>query len=423
MKTAPPSDLTALAKKRKAPIWGTLSVSAAIHAAIFALLGGVVLFKVLERPPAQFKPPPPVPPSAKIEPRKLEFKVKMQEQQRRGGRPTVSPRITANGISSISLPEIKADIQPIKERVQASFKSTGVGGTGSGVGSGTGGGGGLGLGMSTINMFGVTATAERIAILVDLSPSMVEDEKGGVDGYTALKGEIAKVISGLSPGSFFNVIFFAKNVDVFKSELVIASNENKQAAVDFLKIYYTNRDTPTVTGLTGNYHPKKELPSPGGPTRTDLAIAAAFEFGADGIFLISDGNHWIHTPWEPGEKEKAEKENEANAKQIEARKEADEKEDKKRAKRGLPPKVVEGRGYKRGPGRYNDKDVIAFLQQCSDEEYKPKNKPAPRVYCFGYATTPKEETFMQTVSQKFKGRFKKFRPLVKPIEEERVKVH
>lgn len=422
MNPAPLPDLTELAKKRKAPIWGTLSISAAIHAALFALLGGVVLFKVLERPPAQFKPPPPVPPSAKIEPRKLEFKVKMQEQQRRGGRPTVSPRITASGISSISLPEIKADIQPIKERVQSSFKTSGVSGTGAGVGSGTGGGGGLGLGVSTINMFGVTATAERIAVLVDLSPSMVEDEKGGVDGYTALKGEIAKVIKGLSPGSFFNVIFFAKNVDVFKPELVIASNENKQSAVDFLKHYYTDRDKPTETGLTGNYRPKKELPSPGGPTRTDLAIAAAFEFGADGIFLISDGNHWIHRPWEPGEQEKAEKENKAREREIQARIEEDEKEAKKRAKRGLPPKVVEGKGYRKGPGRYNDKEVIEFLQRCSDEDYKPKNKPAPRVYCFGYATTPQEETFMQTVSQKFKGRFKKFRPLVEPIEEDRVRV-
>jgi hypothetical protein len=65
--TAKPQDF---ATKRKQPILGTFSISLAIHAAVIALLGGVVVFKVLERPPAQFKPPPPPPKTTKIEPQK-----------------------------------------------------------------------------------------------------------------------------------------------------------------------------------------------------------------------------------------------------------------------------------------------------------------------------------------------------------------
>ena len=54
--TANPQDFVT---KRKQPLLGTFSISVLIHAAVVALLGGVVVFKVLERPPAQFKPPPP----------------------------------------------------------------------------------------------------------------------------------------------------------------------------------------------------------------------------------------------------------------------------------------------------------------------------------------------------------------------------
>ncbi len=46
------------------------------------------------------------------------------------------------------------------------------------LGSGTGSGG-LGLGTSTVSFFGIQAAGERIAFIIDLSRSMVEDDKGG----------------------------------------------------------------------------------------------------------------------------------------------------------------------------------------------------------------------------------------------------
>ena len=45
--TANPQDFVT---KRKQPLLGTFSISVLIHAAMIALLGGVVVFKVLERP-------------------------------------------------------------------------------------------------------------------------------------------------------------------------------------------------------------------------------------------------------------------------------------------------------------------------------------------------------------------------------------
>ena len=108
---------------------------------MIALLGGVVVFKVLERPPAQFKPPPPPPKTTKIEPRKLQHKIKIREQQQNSGRPRVSPRLTANRVSGISLPEIEVDpmAEPVKTNIQKNIgKNFSANGLGTGFGTGTG---------------------------------------------------------------------------------------------------------------------------------------------------------------------------------------------------------------------------------------------------------------------------------------------
>ena len=188
------ANLEDFANKRKQPILGTFSLSVIIHAAIIALLGGVVVFKVLERPPAQFKPPPPPAKTTKIEPRKLQHKIKIREQQQNSGRPRVSPRLTANRVSGISLPEIEADpmAAPVKSNIQKNIgKNFSMGGLGTGLGSGTGSGG-LGLGTSKVSFFGIQAAGERIAFIIDLSRSMVEDDKGGLNGINVLKNELKR---------------------------------------------------------------------------------------------------------------------------------------------------------------------------------------------------------------------------------------
>ncbi|HEY5768439.1 MAG TPA: hypothetical protein VIS71_01220, partial [Terrimicrobium sp.] len=257
-----------LASKRKQPILGTFSLSVIIHAAIIALLGGVVVFKVLERPPAQFKPPPPPAKVTKIEPRKLQHRIKIREQQQNSGRPRVSPRLTANRVSGISLPEIEVDpaAAPVKSNIQKNIgKSFSMGGLGSGLGSGTGSGG-LGLGTSTVSFFGIQAAGERIAFVIDLSRSMVEDDKGGLKGINVLKNELKGMVEKLNDGTFFNLIFFDENVDLFKPKLVIAKPATKKEADDFISPYYAdfgkqviqnysqeNRNWPPATRLR-NYH-------------------------------------------------------------------------------------------------------------------------------------------------------------------------
>ena len=377
--TANPQDF---ATKRKQPLLGTFSISVLIHAAIIALLGGVVVFKVLERPPAQFKPPPPPAKTTKIEPRKLQHKIKIREQQQNSGRPRVSPRLTANRVSGISLPEIEDPMaEPVKSNIQKNIgKNFSMAGLGTGLGSGTGSGG-LGLGTSNVSFFGIQAAGERIAFVVDLSRSMVEDEKGGLNGVNVLKTELKNMVDKLNDGTFFNLIFFDDNVDLFKPKLVVAKSGTKKEADDFISPYYSEygkellqnysedkRDWPSATRLRNYTMPmlqaagKYVSESGHRNSQIDAPLVAAFQMQADTIFIISDGAPIFERALFGKELEEYErrlkeaqerwaKVTEKERQNIEkANKESSEKywkevdaENTKRARRGLPPKVSRAR--------------------------------------------------------------------------------
>jgi len=456
--TANPQDF---ATKRKQPILGTFSLSVAIHAAVIALLGGVVVFKVLERPPAQFKPPPPPAKTTKIEPRKLQHKIKIREQQQNSGRPRVSPRLTANRVSGISLPEIEVDpmAEPVKSNIQKNIgKNFSMAGLGTGLGSGPGSGG-LGLGTSTVSFFGIQAAGERIAFIIDASRSMVEDDKGGLDGYTVLKNELKTMVQRLNDGTFFNLIFFDDGVDLFKPKLVVAKPPTKNEADTFIAPYFAEygkellqnyseqkREWPSATRLRNYSLPMLESSAKyvtgGGHknSQIDAPLAAAFQMRADTIFIISDGypiferalfgkeledyarrvkdaeEKWAKLS--RSDREKLEKNSKENAdkywKEFDA-------ENVKRARRGLPPKVFE----EGGPGgftpnvvppRLSPEQTIEYIRAIAVELYGGAEKKLPKIYTVAYGADAKGEAFLQSLAREFHGRCRKIRGLAPPVK-------
>src|SRR4029434_2368219 len=171
-------------------------------------------------------------------------------------RPRVSPRLTANRVSGISLPEIEVDptAEPVKTNIQKSLgKNFSKDGLGTGFGSGTGAGG-LGLGTSNVSFFGLTAKGERIAFIVDLSRSMVEDDKGGLNGINVLKTELKDMVEKLNDGTFFNLIFFDEHVDVFKPQPVIAKAGTKKEADAFISPYYSEYGKELLQNYSEDKH-------------------------------------------------------------------------------------------------------------------------------------------------------------------------
>jgi von Willebrand factor type A domain len=453
-------DLQELATKRKQPLLGTFSVSVLIHAAIIAILGGVVVFKVFERPPAQFKPPPPPAKTTKIEPRKLQHRIKIREQQQNSGRPRVSPRLTANRVSGISLPEIDVDpmAAPVKSNIQKNIgKNFSMGGLGSGLGSGTGSGG-LGLGTSTVSFFGIQAAGERIAFVVDLSRSMVEDDKGGLNGINVLKSELKGMVEKLNDGTFFNLIFFDSDVDIFKPKLVVAKPGSKKEAADFISPYYSDfgkevlqkysqddRSWPSATRLHNYNLPMFEATAKyvnpgGGNTQIDAPLAAAFQMQADTIFIISDGAPTFERALFGKELEEfqrrvaeaADRKAKLSAKELErmekSNKESAEKywkdidaENAKRARRGLPPKVFEnggpgGVGFDVGRPTLTPSQIIDYIHAIAVEVYGDPKK-MPKIYTVAYGADAGGDAFLQSLAREFHGRYRKIRGLAPPVKD------
>lgn len=231
------------------------------------------------------------PPMKSYEPRKLEFKVKVSKQQRSSSRPSMAPRlVSTRTTASITMPEIKMDAKAVKTSFQPKFKA--FGGTGLGSGLGTGYGlSGFGNGVSAFDFFGIRGRGDRIAILVDVSISMVEDDKGGPRGYARVKNRINEVIDALNAGAMFNIIVFADAASAFETNVVVATEDNKTKAKMFLRGFNTEGNY----GLTsGNLQPANiGIPTAGGSTRLDIALTAAFEQGADTILIISDGKPMV----------------------------------------------------------------------------------------------------------------------------------
>ena len=263
----------------------SLYISLGLHLALLFSAGAIVISHIFYNRESTFKGTPP-PPKA-YDPRQLEFKVRVTKQARSSSRPSLAPRMVSSKAGlDLALPEIKVDAKVIKTSFQSKFKA--VSGRGIGAGLGTGyGTAGFGVGVSSVNFFGIQARGEKVAILMDVSVSMVEEEKGGPAGYARVKQRCEEVMDALSDGSLFNAIVFADAASAFTTNLVIASTDNRSKAKLFIRQFNTEGNY----GLSqGNLSPSEiGLKAYGGTTRLDLALTAAFEQGADTILVISDG--------------------------------------------------------------------------------------------------------------------------------------
>ncbi|MDZ4198893.1 MAG: hypothetical protein U1E27_06360, partial [Kiritimatiellia bacterium] len=219
-------------------------------------------------------------------PKDMEHRVKVQRRQKSSSRPQITPRMVSTRLSSFALPEIMVDPKLVKTSFQAEFKPV----SGMGMGAGLGGGlglGGFGSGVSEFDFIGIRGRGERIAILVDVSESMVEPQVGGVAGFNRVKGRINEVIDSLNPGTLFNVIAFADAASSWQKELVPATDVNKRQAKMWLQPFNASEKNAGLT--SGNIQPSKiGLPSDGGTTRLELGLTAAFDNRADTILVSGD---------------------------------------------------------------------------------------------------------------------------------------
>ncbi len=436
-----------LSEKNRKILWTVLLVSLAVHLVAGLIFGSIVIMRALSEEKIVFSVPPT--PRKSYEPRKLEHKVKVQKRQRSSSRPTMVPRMVAMRQSNVSLPDIKVDQRVINTSFQPKFKS--VSGKGVGVGLGTGYGiGGFGPGVSTFDFFGIRGRGDKVALLVDVSTSMVEEQMGGVEGYMKVKSRVGKVIDALSEGAIFNVIVFGDASDAFFKKLEIASVKHKKDAKDYLRPFNTEGNW----GLAqGNVKAEgRGLQADGGSTRLDLALTAAFQQGANTILVISDGAPMVlrqptQDEYQAYNNKKSEWEKE-NKKQIQ-----DDKNDAAGGKMekvwipdqpARPPKKgppKEGEAPDNGspaiPGHWEERwttppkkgpdcpipapkaqywNLTEFLQHLKllhENYYLAKGMKPPIIHCIGYKIDKEGNAFLKGVAKEYKGQYKKVNTLGK----------
>lgn len=245
------------------------------------------MYKFVAPEEVALEAPPPLKP---LEPPTVKYnEQKTKDRQEQSQRPP-QKQIKARAINTINTPSIDIKVTDVSPNVSI----------GTNVGEGMGGlgglsSGGLRMGQSAVDFFGIQSKGERIAIIVDVAASMLEVQRGDIAGFTRVKERVLEVIEGLNSATLFNLMVFSGNLDVMSSDLVLANGENKARAAEFMKPYWEAegaRFTPNAQrgAYLRNYEPEYINIRPiRGPSRTDMALLAAFEQKADAIFMITDG--------------------------------------------------------------------------------------------------------------------------------------
>jgi hypothetical protein len=414
-----------ISAKRRKQLWTLLLVSLALHLVGGLIFAGYVVMRGQQLEKPVFVASAPV---KTYEPRKLEHRVKVQKKQRSSSRPSMVPRLVSLRPSDLALPKIDLNPKLIRTSFQPKFKA--VSGVGLGVGTGTGFGlGGFGGGISNFNFFGIKGSGDRIAILMDVSVSMVEDERDGFAGFMRVKSRINEVVEKLDAAAFFNVIAFADAAESWQSQMVSANEDNKQAAKAFVNRF--NQDKGNCGLRSGNVMASDlGLPATGGTTRLDLALTAAFQNGADTILVISDGLPQVEKGMSAQEEadyaRKLADWQKRNAKAI-ANAETVEKKvwvpgyDGKLREGGPKGPKREGHfemrsvrvGMPRGqpkppkPEYWTLPDFLKHLEALHKALYAKKGRKLPVVHCIGYQIDSDGGRFLRKVAHTYKGNYRK----------------
>lgn len=415
--------------------------SFALHVLALAIFGSMVVMSTLRGERTVFVAPPPM---KTFQPRELEHKVKVQQRQRSSSRPAMTPRMVSMAPSDFALPEIKVNPKAVKTSFQPKFQQVSGVGFGAGLGSGYGLGG-FGMGVAQFDFFGIQGRGDRIAILVDVSESMTEEEKGGEKGFERVKFKLGNLLDSINEKALFNVVAFADAAQTMQSAMVIASKENKTAGKMFLQPF----NTGGRWGLkSGNVSPSAAgLRARGGTTRLDLALTAAFQQGADTILVISDGLPRVMK--EPTAEQMAawnaqmadwQRENAgaiashqaAAQTYAAAAAKADYKEEKvwvpgRPRKEGQAAveghyemrRVMQGSAGHRPPAApkapqmpddmkwWTIEDFIKHFSTLQAEYYGKKGRKPPSVHCIGYEIDKEGGAFLRDFSRAYKGQYRR----------------
>jgi len=276
----------ASAKKRRRKLIISILLGVVIlHVAGGFVAGVIVVAKYFFPPPATFE----VKRDIRLPAKQREHKMNMAAFDAMAPKPTFNDKMQSLRPAAFALPELPKmpidQMLPLDPSEIVSDQVTslvGTSGLGAG-GEGSGGTGGLGTGMS---FFGIQSSGKRILLIFDVSGSVVNKaNKAGVP-LTKIQEETSTLISKLPVSSRFGIIQFTRNYKAFNSELLPATDQNRAAALDWIKNEWVESGMMAASGkVTSN------------PTGLVGVLQLAAKMQPDVIFLISDASfQWTPPP-------------------------------------------------------------------------------------------------------------------------------
>lgn len=282
MTTATLDPQTAARLRRRKLIITVVVASLVVHF-IGAIAAGIwIVARYFLPPAATFE----VKKEIRIAAEEREHRMNMAEFDAAQPKPTFTDRMSTARPTEFSLPDLP--LMPVDAAVTVdpsdivSDQLSGLTGAGAGSGSGSGGGG---KGGSAVSFFGISDTATRVIIVVDVSNTMFDRQPGK---FGAVKQEASKLIKGLGINTLFNVIIYEGGSVAMFPEVQPASDANKVKAAAWIESVDGGSDKAKMS-YKGTYSKMGTGLYEGGGTRTDTALKQALSMRPSTIFLITDG--------------------------------------------------------------------------------------------------------------------------------------
>ncbi len=212
---------------------------------------------------------------------------------------------------------------------------------------------------SNINFFGISGGGKKIVFIIDATPKMLVDEKGGMFAYDNVKNEVGAMLANFNRGTHFNILLYeGKRLVPFRDDMVPGLPSNLRLAIEWLDPLNRNYDR---LGLSNNWGAGLEVEdSEAIPLKSadvahyTKAIQKSMEWGASTIFCIASGyERMSRSPTEEMRKMMAENpptpgtpgtidpgEAKAWRQAVEKTREWLKNENAARLEKGLSPKVV-----------------------------------------------------------------------------------
>ncbi len=152
-----------------------------------------------------------------------------------------------------------------------------------------------GIGPARINFFGIRTESEKVVLVIEASPAMLDAKTGGPATYDYIKSELSKIVSEMNPAMLFNLVFYdQQRIFMFRPNLVPATRENVGALTEWVQA--VNR-APAQAGLLpeqNNYKAPAPYETAVGTDARNwlLALQAAMEQQPDTVMMLGSG--WGH---------------------------------------------------------------------------------------------------------------------------------